>query len=68
MFRATADGNSGPQAFDLIAGTDALRLALQAGKTPEEIIASWQPDLVAFRQARRPFLLYGEQPRAGTGN
>ncbi len=63
MFRASDDGDSGPDAFDHIAGTDALRKALQAGKTPEEIIASWQEGLMAFRQARRPFLLYGEQPR-----
>ncbi|MEI9999284.1 MAG: DUF1343 domain-containing protein [Verrucomicrobiota bacterium] len=68
MFRASADGESGPSAFDHIAGTDALRLALQGGKTPEEIIAAWQPALVAFREARRPFLLYGERPRAEAGN
>ena len=68
MFRASDDGDSGPEAFDHIAGTDALRVALQAGKTPEEIIASWQPDLVAFREARRPYLLYGERPRTETGN
>jgi uncharacterized protein YbbC (DUF1343 family) len=67
MFHASADGDSGPDAFDHIAGNDALRLALQAGKTPEEIIASWQQDLMAFREARRPYLLYGERPRE-TGN
>jgi uncharacterized protein YbbC (DUF1343 family) len=68
MFRDSDDGDSGPAPFDHIAGTDALRLALQGGKTPEEIIASWQPDLMAFREARRPFLLYGERPRTEVGN
>ncbi len=68
MFRASDSGDSGPDAFDHIAGTDALRLALQNGKTPEEIIASWQQDLMAFREARRPYLLYGERPRTETGN
>ena len=68
MFRASDDGDSGPTAFDHIAGTDALRLAIQSGKTPEEIIASWQQDLMAFREARRPYLLYGERPRTETGN
>ena len=68
MFRATDDGDSGPDPFDHIAGTDALRLDLQNGKTPEEIIASWQQDLMAFREARRPYLLYGDRPRSEAGN
>jgi uncharacterized protein YbbC (DUF1343 family) len=68
MFHASADGDSGPDAFDHIAGTDTLRRALVAGKTPEEIIASWQPSLAAFREARRPYLLYGERPRSETDN
>lgn len=68
MFRTSADGNSGPAAFDGIAGGDALRLALQGGKTPEEIITSWQPGLAAFREARRPYLLYGERPKSDEGN
>jgi uncharacterized protein YbbC (DUF1343 family) len=68
MFRPSADGNSGPEAFDHIAGGDALRIALQTGKTPEDIITSWQPGLTAFREARRPYLLYGERPKSETGN
>jgi uncharacterized protein YbbC (DUF1343 family) len=68
LFRTSADGDSGPDAFDHIAGTDALRLALQNGKTPEDIITSWQPALAAFREARRPFLLYGDRPKSETGN
>jgi len=68
MFRPSADGASGPDPFDHIAGGDALRIALQTGKTPEEIITSWQPGLAAFREARRPYLLYGERPRSETGN
>jgi uncharacterized protein YbbC (DUF1343 family) len=68
MFRPSANGDSGPDAFDHIAGGDALRIALQTGRTPEEIITSWQPGLAAFREARRPYLLYGERPRSETGN
>jgi uncharacterized protein YbbC (DUF1343 family) len=64
MFVPDASGDAGPSAFDHIAGTDALRLALQNGKTPEDIIASWQPGLTAFREARRPYLLYGERPKS----
>ncbi len=68
MFRPSPDGNSGPDAFDHIAGGDALRTALQTGKTPEDIITSWQPGLAAFRKARLPYLLYGERPKSETGN
>jgi uncharacterized protein YbbC (DUF1343 family) len=68
MFRTSANGDSGPDAFDHIAGGDALRTALQNGKTPEEIITSWQPALAAFREARRPYLLYGEKPKSEPGN
>ena len=64
MFRDFADGDSGPGPFDHIAGGSALRIALQTGKTPDEIITSWQPGLAAFRQARRPYLLYGERPKS----
>jgi uncharacterized protein YbbC (DUF1343 family) len=64
MFRADPSGDSGPDAFDKIAGGPALRTALQKGETPDEIIASWQPGLTAFREARRRFLLYGERPAA----
>jgi uncharacterized protein YbbC (DUF1343 family) len=68
MFHASADGDSGPDAFDHIAGGSELRVSLQTGKTPEDIITSWQPALAAFRQARRPYLLYGERPKGETGN
>ena len=62
MFQPDPTGDSGPAAFDSIAGGDALRTALQANHTPDEIVASWQPGLTAFREARRKFLLYGERP------
>lgn len=68
MFRPSANGDSGPEAFDQIAGGDALRTALQGGKTPEDIITSWQPGLAAFREARRPYLLYGDRPKSDAGN
>jgi uncharacterized protein YbbC (DUF1343 family) len=64
MFQADATGDSGPEAFDAIAGGDGLRTALEAGKTPEEIFREWQPGLEAFREARRRFLIYGDGPGA----
>ncbi|MEM9921278.1 MAG: DUF1343 domain-containing protein, partial [Bacteroidota bacterium] len=47
--------------FDKLAGTDQLRLQMQAGKTIEEIRQSWATDLAAFRNTRKKYLLYGDK-------
>lgn len=47
--------------FDLLAGTDALRKALIAGKTEEEIREEWQNDLDAFKKMRKKYLLYADE-------
>ncbi len=44
--------------FDKVNGTDAVRLALQAGKPAAEVVASWKAGEEAFRQARKKYLLY----------
>ncbi len=44
--------------FDKVNGTDATRLALQAGKSAAEIVAAWQPAEDRFRAHRRKYLLY----------
>lgn len=44
--------------FDLDMGTDQVRLALMAGKTPDQIEHEWQPDLDRFLQIRQKYLLY----------
>src|SRR5262249_32767280 len=44
--------------FDVIAGTSALREAIEAGTSPDEIAASWRAGEEAFRRQRRPCLLY----------
>ena len=62
MFQPDATGDSGPDAFDKIAGGDGLRTALEQNRTPEEIVESWQPGLEAFRKARQRFLLYKDAP------
>jgi uncharacterized protein YbbC (DUF1343 family) len=49
-------------AIDLLAGTDALRRALDAGDSPEPWIDSWIADEVAFRAERAEHLLYPEAP------
>ena len=45
-------------AFDRLAGTDRLRLAVEAGASLEEIRAAWQPDLNGFLRVRERYLLY----------
>ncbi|MEC8451061.1 MAG: DUF1343 domain-containing protein, partial [Pseudomonadota bacterium] len=49
-----------PDFFDKLAGTDALRIQIQTGKTPTEIRQSWQKDLNKFREKRKAYLLYDD--------
>ena len=44
--------------FDVISGTDALRIAFERGTTLEEIVGSWQKGLETFLEDRANFLLY----------
>ena len=45
-------------AIDLLFGSDRERKALEAGQTPREIAQAWEAEEVAFRERRRPYLLY----------
>ncbi len=47
-------------AIDLLAGSPALRTALERDQEPAEWIATWPADEEAFRAARREWLLYPE--------
>ncbi|HKK61787.1 MAG TPA: DUF1343 domain-containing protein [Bacteroidales bacterium] len=44
--------------FDLLAGTDQLRIQIQDGVSEEEIRKSWQDELAAYKNIRRKYLLY----------
>ena len=46
--------------LDKLFGTDAVRLMIEAGMSAEDIRASWQDELEAFKAQRRPYLLYEE--------
>jgi len=46
--------------FDRLAGGPALREALSAGRAPDEIVGGWAGELAAFRERRKPYLLYPE--------
>ena len=57
--RRTSSSPTGP-AIDLLFGSDRERLALEAGAPWREIAAAWEPEEAAFRERRRPFLLYSD--------
>lgn len=44
--------------FDVIAGTDKLRLMIESGVALDEIVASWGADLSEFAKLREKYLLY----------
>lgn len=44
--------------FDKLAGTPNLRAQIMEGMTEEEIRASWQKDIKAFKEIRSKYLLY----------
>ncbi len=44
--------------FDVIAGTDALREAIERGDSLETIEESWRGGLLTFEAARADYLLY----------
>jgi uncharacterized protein YbbC (DUF1343 family) len=46
--------------FDTLAGTDALRIQIEAGWGEERIRASWKKDLEQFKLIRRTYLIYDE--------
>jgi uncharacterized protein YbbC (DUF1343 family) len=44
--------------FDVICGTDKIRLAIEKGTPLNEIEASWTAGLKEFEESRKPYLLY----------
>ena len=47
-----------PKHFDRLAGTTALRTAIDAGEDPAAIVRGWEPARRAFLERRKPVLLY----------
>jgi len=46
--------------FDKLAGTTKLREMIQAGKSEDEIRASWQSELMQYKKMRKKYLLYSD--------
>ncbi len=50
--------NGGRYFFDLLAGTDELRLRLMERESPTAIVRSWEAEVEKFTDRCRPYLLY----------
>ncbi|WP_421895847.1 exo-beta-N-acetylmuramidase NamZ family protein [Marinoscillum sp.] len=46
--------------FKKLAGTSTLQMQIESGWTEQEIKASWEEELVAYKQLRKRYLLYAE--------
>lgn len=51
---------TGKYYFNTLAGNDRLMYQLQHGAGEDEIRASWQPGLTAFKKIRKKYLLYAD--------
>ncbi|HRO43312.1 MAG TPA: DUF1343 domain-containing protein [Flavipsychrobacter sp.] len=49
--------------FEKLAGTNKLREMIEKGMSAEDIRATWQPDVAAFKQIRKKYLLYKDFER-----
>ncbi len=59
MYHKSGNGNEFfNNFFDNLAGTDALKKAILAGKSEAEIKATWQKDLEQYNKMRSKYLLY----------
>ena len=58
-FFGQPDG-SGHYWIDILFGTDRVRRMIEEGDGPREIEQSWQTEVEAFKEQRRPYLLYDE--------
>ncbi|MFJ1607606.1 exo-beta-N-acetylmuramidase NamZ domain-containing protein [Streptomyces sp. NPDC088253] len=45
--------------IDKLTGSAGVRTMIDAGATADEVVASWQDELKAFRRIRKEYLLYG---------
>ncbi|AQX54289.1 DUF1343 domain-containing protein [Priestia flexa] len=44
--------------FDLLAGNNSVRESIESGKSIQEIVAEWKPEINEFQKLRKGYLLY----------
>jgi uncharacterized protein YbbC (DUF1343 family) len=58
-YRDTTDKNKFfTSYFTLLAGTRKLQAQIEAGLSAADIRATWEPDLISFREMQRQYLIY----------
>jgi len=57
-FEFRAPAAHGRRFFDLLSGTNKVREAIVAGKSPTDIAESWEPGLVEYGESTKDALLY----------
>lgn len=57
-FSVEKDFISSERWLNLLSGSDELLKMIRENKTEEEILASWQPELEAYKKIRKKYLLY----------
>lgn len=58
FFTIPKGGNSDQSFFNKLAGNAELMAQIKSGKTANQIRASWQPKLKAFKEIRKKYLFY----------
>lgn len=58
LFQYVNAGSSGRLFFDLLAGTDKIRVALDGDMSVDDLINTWFYDLRDFLELRKPYLRY----------
>jgi len=48
--------------FDLVMGTNIIGQSLEQNRSPQEVEASYSEALTKFKEERKTFLIYGEEP------
>lgn len=48
--------------FELLIGNENIRKMIKAGKSADEIKATWKGDVERFKEQRKPYLLYTDAP------
>ncbi|NPV80261.1 MAG: DUF1343 domain-containing protein [Firmicutes bacterium] len=58
QFRFDRQAQDGRKSFDLLAGTDKIRIQFEQGASAYEIVTTWGEDLQRFDGLRRKYLIY----------
>lgn len=59
---ALPKSSGSPTAFDLAMGTNKIAALLEQNVTPEQLVKSYAPQLAAFAELRKKYLIYTDTP------